>query len=154
MMMRDSIEPLFDAETLVRARTQAVATQRHIVTELEALTGVEPRQLMQALAEQVAMRVIETAEMLAQQPAFDRVPLSRAMHAQRLGAVHEPREVDLKLRIEQGADAGLIDPVVAFNRDEAATIIGGVVYRGTALPALTLLSGIRCDDSGCCLPKP
>ncbi|HXZ10663.1 MAG TPA: type II/IV secretion system protein, partial [Paraburkholderia sp.] len=77
MTMREPIEPLLDAQLLSRARAAATATQRHIVAELEALTGVDARQLMQALAQQVAMRVIETTAMLALEPAFDRVPLSR-----------------------------------------------------------------------------
>jgi general secretion pathway protein E len=68
-----------DAELLARARAAAAATQRHLIVELEALTGAEPRDLLQALAQQLAMRVIGTPAMLALQPAFDRVPLSRAM---------------------------------------------------------------------------
>jgi general secretion pathway protein E len=68
-----------DAELLARARAAALATQRHLIVELEALTGSEPRELLQALARQLAMQVIETPAMLAMQPAFDRVPLSRAM---------------------------------------------------------------------------
>lgn len=35
------------------------------------------------------------------------------------------------------ATEGFIDPVVDHGRDEATTIIGGVVYRGTGIPALT-----------------
>lgn len=35
------------------------------------------------------------------------------------------------------ATEGLIDPIVDHGRDEATTIIGGVVYRGTGIPALT-----------------
>ncbi len=79
MTARDHIEPLLDAALLARARAAAAATQRHLVVELEALTGIEPRQLLQALAQLLDMRVIETADMLTLQPAFDRVPLSRAM---------------------------------------------------------------------------
>jgi general secretion pathway protein E len=68
-----------DADLLARARAAALATQRHLIVELEALTGSEPRELLQALAQQLSMQVIETPAMLAMQPAFDRVPLSRAM---------------------------------------------------------------------------
>jgi general secretion pathway protein E len=73
------IEPQIDADVLARARAAAQATQRHLLVELEALTGIEPRELLHALARKLAMRVIETADMLALQPAFDRIPLSRAM---------------------------------------------------------------------------
>ncbi|MFM0068942.1 GspE/PulE family protein [Paraburkholderia aspalathi] len=79
MTIRETVPPQLDGELLARARASALATQRHIVAELEALTGIEPRQLLQALAQQFAMHVIETAGMLALKPAFDRVPLSRAM---------------------------------------------------------------------------
>ncbi|MFM0340707.1 GspE/PulE family protein [Paraburkholderia fungorum] len=79
MTVRETLAPVLDADLLARARAAASATQRHIVVELEALTGSEPRLLLQALAQQFAMHVIETAEMLALKPAFDRVPLSRAM---------------------------------------------------------------------------
>jgi general secretion pathway protein E len=79
MTMPETNAPWLDAELLARARAAATVTQRHIVAELQALTGKEPRQLLQALAQQFTMRVIETAEMLALRPAFDRVPLSRAM---------------------------------------------------------------------------
>jgi general secretion pathway protein E len=79
MIMPATSEPLLDADLLARARAAAAATQRHLMVELEALTGAEPRQLLQELAQRLAMRVIETGEMLALTPAFDRVPLSRAM---------------------------------------------------------------------------
>lgn len=145
---RGSLEPLFDAETLVRARTQATATQRHIVTELEALTGVEPRQLMQALADQVAMRVIETADMLAHQPAFDRVSLSRAMQRRcallrdagdaLIGIVTSPFDLDLQTWLTAQA-GGAVDIRLALPSDlqayhsrmeESARAIDSVVSEG------------------------
>lgn len=106
MTARDHIEPLLDAALLARARAAAAATQRHLVVELEALTGIEPRQLLQALAQLLDMRVIETADMLTLQPAFDRVPLSRAMQRRcvllrdagesYVGVVTSPFDLDLQ----------------------------------------------------------
>ena len=106
MTMREPIEPMLDAQLLSRARAAASTTQRHIVAELEALTGMEARQLMQALAQQVAMGVIETTGMLALEPAFDRVPLSRAMQrrcallrgadATFIGVLTSPFDLDLQ----------------------------------------------------------
>jgi general secretion pathway protein E len=61
MTTRDTTAPIFDADTLARARALAAANHRHIVAELEVLTGIEPRQLLQSLAQQLAMEVIETA---------------------------------------------------------------------------------------------
>ncbi|ALL71069.1 putative GspE-like secretion system X protein (plasmid) [Paraburkholderia caribensis MBA4] len=102
----ETIAPLFDADLLARARAASAATQRHIVAELETLTGVEPRQVMQALAQMLDMRVIETADMLTLKPAFERVPLSRAMQrrcvllrdadASFVGVVTSPFDLDLQ----------------------------------------------------------
>jgi general secretion pathway protein E len=126
MTMREPIELLFNAELLTRARAAASTTQRHIVAELEALTGMEPRQLLQALAQQFAMRVIETAEMLALKPAFDRVPLSRAMQ-RRCALLRDPDDAfagvvtspfDLDLQTWLAAQAGMaIDVRLALPSD-------------------------------------
>jgi general secretion pathway protein E len=68
-----------DAELLARARVQSRQSQRALVAELEALTGLEPRQLVAALAQPFGLSVMETSEMLSQQPAFDLLPLAQAM---------------------------------------------------------------------------
>ncbi|AUT65735.1 GspE/PulE family protein [Paraburkholderia terrae] len=113
----ETIAPLFDADLLARARAAASATQRHIVAELETLTGVEPRQLLQALAQLLDMRVIETADMLALKPAFDRVPLSRAMQRRCvllrdadecfIGVVTSPFDLDLQTWLAAQANAAI-----------------------------------------------
>ncbi|SOE89859.1 Type II secretory pathway ATPase GspE/PulE or T4P pilus assembly pathway ATPase PilB [Burkholderia sp. YR290] len=113
----ETIAPLFDADLLARARAAASATQRHIVAELETLTGVEPRQLLQALAQLLDMRVIETADMLALKPAFDSVPLSRAMQrrcvllrdadASFVGVVTSPFDLDLQTWLAAQANAAI-----------------------------------------------
>jgi general secretion pathway protein E len=121
MTMRETIEPLLDAQLLSRARASSSTTQRHIVAELEALTGMEARQLMQALARQVSMGVIETAGMLALEPAFDRVPLSRAMQrrcallrgagaagdATYIGVLTSPFDLDLQTWLTARAGAAI-----------------------------------------------
>jgi general secretion pathway protein E len=113
----ETIAPLFDAALLARARAAAAATQRHLVVELEALTGAEPRQLLQALAQMLDMRVIETADMLALKPAFDRVPLSRAMQrrcvllrdeaGRCIGVVTNPFDLDLQTWLAAQAGAAI-----------------------------------------------
>ncbi len=70
---------LLDAAMLARARAQSRQSQRSLVAELEAISGFEPRQLVRALAEPFGLTVMETAEMLSQEPAFDRLPLAQAM---------------------------------------------------------------------------
>jgi general secretion pathway protein E len=117
MTARESIAPLLDAELLARARAAASATQRHIVAELEALTGIEPRLVLQALARLLDMRVIETSDMLALKPAFDRVPLSRAMQRRCVllrddderfvGVVTSPFDLDLQTWLAAQAGASI-----------------------------------------------
>jgi general secretion pathway protein E len=68
-----------DADLLARARTQSRQSQRTLVAELEALSGLEPRAIVRALAEPFGLAVMETAEMLGQLPAFDLLPLAQAM---------------------------------------------------------------------------
>nr|WP_246642093.1 GspE/PulE family protein [Paraburkholderia edwinii] len=104
-----------DAELLARARAAASATQRHLMVELEALTGSEPRELLQALAQQLAMQVIETPAMLAMQPVFDRVPLSRAMQ----------RRCALLRRLDNAAGDAL-DNASDSARNNAGALIGVV----------------------------
>lgn len=70
---------LLDAAMLARARAQSRQSQRSLVAELEAISGFEPRQLVRALAEPFGLTVMETAEMLSQEPAFDLLPLAQAM---------------------------------------------------------------------------
>lgn len=70
---------LLDAAMLARARAQSRQSQRSLVAELEAISGFEPRQLVRALAEPFGLSVMETAEMLSQEPAFDLLPLAQAM---------------------------------------------------------------------------
>ncbi len=70
---------VIDSALLMRARAQSRQSQRSLVAELEALSGFEPRQLVVALAEPFGLTVMETAEMLSQEPAFDLLPLAQAM---------------------------------------------------------------------------
>ncbi|MBK7953446.1 MAG: Flp pilus assembly complex ATPase component TadA [Candidatus Accumulibacter sp.] len=65
-------------DLLQQARSLAQASGRSLVTELEALTGSEPRQVVDQLARRFHLAVMETTEMLACAPAFDLLPLARA----------------------------------------------------------------------------
>jgi general secretion pathway protein E len=111
----EPLAPPFDAALLSRARAQAAVSRQHIVTELEVITGLEPRQVLQELAQILAMRVIETPEMLAFKPAFDRVPLSRAMQRhcallrderdRPVGVTTNPFDLDLQTWLDAQAGA-------------------------------------------------
>ncbi|CAN5864044.1 GspE/PulE family protein [soil metagenome] len=75
-------EPAADkiaAALLSQARAQSLQSQRPLMDELEALSGLEPRLLMQALAQPFGLAVIETADMLRCSPAFDLLPLAQAL---------------------------------------------------------------------------
>jgi general secretion pathway protein E len=69
----------FDPALLARARTQSRQSQRSLVEELQALSGLEPRKIVRQLAEPFGLTVMETAEMFGQQPAFDLLPLALAL---------------------------------------------------------------------------
>jgi general secretion pathway protein E len=110
--------PLFDAALLARARARSRASQRPLVAELEAISGLDPRQIMQALAPPFGLTVMETAEMLSQSPAFDLLPLAHALarHCVLLrsadgaltGVIADPFDLDLQtwLATQARASAG------------------------------------------------
>jgi general secretion pathway protein E len=70
---------MFDPELLARARAQSRQSQRSLVEELQALSGLDARQIVRHLAEPFGLTVMETLEMFGQQPAFDLLPLAHAM---------------------------------------------------------------------------
>jgi general secretion pathway protein E len=72
--VRDS----FDDALLQQARRLALASRQPVVTELEALTGIEPRQVVDHLAQRFHLAVMDTTAMLACAPAFDLLPMVKA----------------------------------------------------------------------------
>jgi general secretion pathway protein E len=97
---------VFDPALLARARSQSRQSQRSLVEELQALSGLEPRQIVRQLAEPFGLTVMETLEMFGQQPAFDLLPLALALarhcvllrDAQGLltGVIADPFDLDLQ----------------------------------------------------------
>jgi general secretion pathway protein E len=73
------VNPVLDPALIERARASSRRTQRPLVEELQAISGMEPRQLVHALAEPFGLAVVETAGMFAQMAAFDLLPLAQAM---------------------------------------------------------------------------
>ena len=71
--------PALDTALVARARHLRRQSKRTLVEELEALSGMEPRLVVQALAQPFGMTVLETVDMLSFVPAFDLLPLSQAM---------------------------------------------------------------------------
>ncbi|WP_300335740.1 GspE/PulE family protein [Accumulibacter sp.] len=68
----------FDDALLHRAREMAAASGRSVVSEIEALTGVDPRQVVDELARRFRLTVMDTTEMLACAEAFDLLPMVKA----------------------------------------------------------------------------
>lgn len=109
---------VLDAPLLQRARKQAQLSQRTMISELESLTGAEPRDLVLALARAFGLEVVETAQMLTLAPAFDRLPLSKAMQrrcvllrddaGQGIAVIADPFDTDLHTWLEARAGMPLL----------------------------------------------
>ncbi|MDB5774364.1 MAG: type secretion system protein [Herbaspirillum sp.] len=106
----------FNRDLLQQARSLAALSRRSVIAELEALIGGDPRQLMQQIAAPFAMRVLETAEMLALRPAFDLISLPQAMARScvflrdtddlLVGVMADPFDPDLQTWMEAQAPPG------------------------------------------------
>ncbi|WP_423828241.1 GspE/PulE family protein [Solimicrobium silvestre] len=109
--------PTIDTALIQQARLQAAKSHRSIMIELEAMTQSDPRSLVQAVAKPFGLTVIETAEMLALAPAFDLLPLSRAMQRycvllrsadeRIIGVIADPFDADLPIWLEAQAGGAL-----------------------------------------------
>jgi len=128
-MQPDPMNPAPRATDMPAAMQQAHqlarASGRPFFTELQALTGQEPRALLAQAARLFAMPVVETADMLAARGTFDLLPLSRAL--QRCCAL---------LRSADGAlTAVLADPFDTDLLTWMGHVAGAPVRQGLALPA-------------------
>lgn len=102
-------------ELLQRVRQSACLNDRNLVTELELLTNLCPRELIKKLANPFGLNVLETAEMLSHSPAFELLPLNKAMQKhsvllrnadnQLLGVISDPFNADLQIWLETQAKA-------------------------------------------------
>jgi general secretion pathway protein E len=110
-----------DAAMLAQARTRSLHSQRAVVEELEALCGLEPRAIVQALGAAFGLPVFETVDMLGLAPAFDLLPLSQALSrhcvllrtgdGQLVGVIADPFNVDLQTWIGARARASAQQPL-------------------------------------------
>jgi len=110
-----TVAPLvLDPAILQQARALAKQSQRPLMVELEALTQADPRSLVQAIAAPFGLTVVGTADMLAHAPAFDLLPLSKAMQrhcvllrsaiGQLIGVIADPFDPDLQTWLQAQAD--------------------------------------------------
>ncbi|SHH14163.1 GspE/PulE family protein [Massilia sp. CF038] len=106
---------MIDAALLARARAQSVQSQRPLLAELEAMSGLDARVIVREIARPFGLTVMETAEMLTQSPAFDLLPLAQALarHCVLLrdeaggltGVIADPFDLDLQTWVETRARA-------------------------------------------------
>jgi len=99
--------PLLQPALLSQARTLAARSKKPVLAELEVLTGLDARQLLPLVAGVFGLDVIETADMLRYLPAFDLLPLSKAMQrhclllraddGELLGILADPFDADLQV---------------------------------------------------------
>ena len=71
--------PGITAAAVHAARARAKTSGRSVYDELEAACGLVGRDYVNAIAALFAMRPVETAQMFGWTPAFDRLPLARAL---------------------------------------------------------------------------
>ncbi|QYF95871.1 GspE/PulE family protein [Massilia sp. PAMC28688] len=112
---------MIDAALLARARAQSLHSQRPLMAELEAISGLDARQIVRDLAQPFGLSVMETAEMFGQAPAFDLLPLAQALarHCvllrgaddQLTGVIADPFNVDLQTWLETQARATAARPL-------------------------------------------
>jgi general secretion pathway protein E len=108
---------VLDHAILQQARSLARLSQRSLIAELEALTHADPRTLVQAIAAPFGLTVVGTADMLEQAPAFDLLPLSKAMQrhcallrtiaGDLIGIVADPFDADLQTWLQAQARTAL-----------------------------------------------
>ena len=110
-----------DAALLAQARAQSRISRRALVTELEALSGLEPRALLRGLAEPFGLDIMETAAMFDQRPAFDLLPLAQALSRYCVllrgaddaitGVIADPFDLDLQTWLSARAGATAAAPL-------------------------------------------
>jgi general secretion pathway protein E len=106
-----------DESVLQQARELALKSQRPIVTELQILTAIDPRQLVRSLAQIFDLDAMETVDMLGLVPAFDLFPLSRALQrhcvllreadGRLIGVLSDPFDSDLQTSLDTFAKCPL-----------------------------------------------
>ncbi len=106
---------------LAKARAASAVSRRPLLEELEAASGQDARTLVQALAAPFGLAVLETLDMLAYSPAFDRLPLAQALArhcvllrgaaGDLLGVLADPFDLDLQTWLGARAGAPVQQPL-------------------------------------------
>lgn len=111
---------LLTAQQLQSARQQASLSGRDLIAVLEEQLELSAREILPLLAARLCMTVIETAEMLSQPAALDRLPLTKAQQRNCalvrqtvpnapafIAIISEPFDIDLQLYLERCAQGSL-----------------------------------------------
>ncbi|MBS1209428.1 MAG: ral secretion pathway protein GspE [Proteobacteria bacterium] len=110
---------VIEQETMRLARSSALKSGRPVMAELEAMTQLDPREVLREVAGKFHCRVIETVEMLDMKPVFDMLPLARAQQrgcailrnpvdgARPLAVIADPFDADLQVWLESVAGTEL-----------------------------------------------
>ncbi|HEX8786326.1 MAG TPA: GspE/PulE family protein [Telluria sp.] len=116
--MNAQSDTLIDTALLARARAQSRQSRRALIEEVQGLSGLEARPALRQLADLFGLTVMETVEMFAQQPAFERLPLAQALARQCVllrdaggalaGVIADPFDLDLQtwLQAQAGCTPG------------------------------------------------
>ena len=115
-----------DPAMLQQARALAKQSHHSVISELSSLTKQEPRHLARAIAARFGLALAETAEMLAMSPAFELLPLSKAMprhcallrdaENKLIGVIADPFDPDLQTWLETQA-GGTLELRLALQSD-------------------------------------
>lgn len=114
------------AAVLQQAHQAARSNQRSLLAQLEQISGQPQRQLLQEVASPFGLDIMGTAEMQAQQTAFDLLPLSKAMQKkccllrsqdQLLGVISDPFDLDLQTWLSTHARGNPLSFVLALDAD-------------------------------------
>ncbi|MDO6385641.1 MULTISPECIES: GspE/PulE family protein [Uliginosibacterium] len=158
---------MIELETLKLARSSAQKSGRPVIAELEAMSGLDAREVLRAVAAHFHFPVIETAHMLDLQPAFDLLPLGRAQQrgcvlmrdpaksTAVLAVLSDPFDEDLQVWLESSTGRALryrlalpSDIQAYLSRQEESiraidsmiTTDSGVAVDGKTLESLTFAS--------------
>jgi len=108
-------QALLTPAMIQKAQAATKRSGRSVLSELEDIAKLDPRQVVQSVAGLLGWRVIETYEMFKLTPAFDLLPLSKAMQRNcllmrhdtegLLGIMSDPFDIDLSMWLEVQARA-------------------------------------------------
>ena len=139
-------------ELIGEAKLRARQSQQSMMSALEAVTGLARRNVAALLAEYLKWPVLETVDMYEAMPAFDLLPLVKAIHkgavllrssdGTLLGVISDPFDADLQIWLNTHADApvqygiAVAEDIQAYldKQEESARTLDGIVQSAVTGP--------------------